>query len=188
MKLWESILLAMALCIDSLMVSTTSALKNKMRWKHGVLLAFTFAVFQGGFPLLGSLLGVAFKDVIAVLDHWIAFGLLTLVGLKMIWDAFHADDGDPRSDITHYWVICTLAIATSIDAFVVGIGFGISITPRQSIVTCLIISIVTFLAALLGVFLGKRDIPIPQKWATVLAGTTLIGLGVKTLGEHGVIG
>ena len=159
-----------------------------MRWKRGVLLAFTFALFQGGFPLLGALLGGAFKEVIDAVDHWIAFGLLSLVGLKMIWDAFHPDDNQEHTDISRYWVICTLAIATSIDAFVVGIGFGLSFTLAQSIFTCLIISIVTFLASLLGVYLGKRNVPIPEKWAIVLAGIVLIGLGMKTLIEHGVLG
>lgn len=188
MKPWESILLALALCVDSLAVSTTCTLRSKTRWSRGMLLAFTFALFQGGFPLLGALLGKAFKEVIDVVDHWIAFALLSLVGIKMIWDAFHPDDDRGHTDISRYGVICTLAVATSIDAFVVGIGFGMGYTLAQSVLTCLIISVVTFLASLSGVFLGKRNVPIPDKWASMLAGITLIGLGVKTLIEHGVMG
>ena len=86
MTLLESFLIALALIVDSLVVSTTSAFKSKMPYRKGLLMAVVFAVFQGGFPLLGALLGGAFKDFVDGFDHWIAFGLLLLVGGKMIWD------------------------------------------------------------------------------------------------------
>lgn len=190
MRIYEALLLALALCVDSLVVSTTSALKTKLSYRRGVLLSLTFALFQGGFPLLGSLLGSAFEKLVASVDHWIAFGLLLLVGGKMIWDAFRNGDDDHVLDLSRYWVICTLAVATSIDAFVVGIGFGLDSASRQdvsglsSVGVCVVIAGVTFLAAMTGVALGKRNIPIPEKWAGVLAGVVLIGLGVKTLLEH----
>lgn len=188
MRLWEAILLALALCVDSLVVATSCALKNKMSYHRGALLAITFAACQGGFPLLGALLGETFHDVIAAVDHWIAFALLSLVGVKMILDALHGDGNNDRMDVSRYWVIVTLAVATSIDAFVVGIGFGLNSTLPQVLYTCLIITIVTFFAAMTGIFLGKRNIPIPDKWAGTIAGIVLIGLGVKTLFEHGVFG
>ena len=190
MNFYEALLLALALCVDSLAVSTTSALKSKLSYRRGVLLAFTFALFQGGFPLLGAMLGGAFEKLVASVDHWVAFGLLLLVGGKMIWDAFQGDDNDKALDLSRYWVICTLAVATSIDAFVVGIGFGLDTASRQdvsglsSVGVCVVIAGVTFLAAMTGVALGKRNIPIPDKWAGVVAGIVLIGLGAKTLVEH----
>jgi putative Mn2+ efflux pump MntP len=190
MNFYEALLLALALCVDSLAVSTTSALKSKLSYRRGVLLAFTFALFQGGFPLLGAMLGGAFEKLVASVDHWVAFGLLLLVGGKMIWDAFQGDDNDKALDLSRYWVICTLAVATSIDAFVVGIGFGLDTASRQdaggltSMGICAVIAVVTFLAAMAGVVLGKRNIPIPDKWAGVVAGIVLIGLGAKTLVEH----
>ena len=190
MNFYEALLLALALCVDSLAVSTTSALKSKLSYRRGVLLAFTFALFQGGIPLLGAMLGGAFEKLVASVDHWVAFGLLLLVGGKMIWDAFLGDDNDKALDLSHYWVICTLAVATSIDAFVVGIGFGLDTASRQdaggltSMGICAVIAMVTFLAAMAGVVLGKRNIPIPDKWAGVVAGIVLIGLGAKTLVEH----
>lgn len=188
MNFWEALLLALALCVDSLVVSTSCALKNKMSYRRGLLVAATFALFQGGFPLIGALLGETFHAVIAAVDHWIAFGLLSLVGVKMIWDALRSSEEDCRMDVSRYWVIVTLAIATSIDAFVVGIGFGLNSALPQILTTCLLIAAVTFLATLCGIFLGKRRIPIPEKWAGILAGLVLIGLGVKTLWEHGVLG
>lgn len=187
MNIVEVILLALALCVDSLVVSTTCAMKSKMQYSRGALLAVTFALFQGGFPLLGAILGNACQVLIESIDHWIAFGLLLLVGLKMIVDAFKANEGKDNFDVSHYWVICTLAVATSIDAFVIGIGLGLNNTLPQILFTVAVIAVVTFLASMLGVFLGRQNVPIPEKWASVLAGVVLIGLGVNTLIEHGVI-
>lgn len=188
MNLIESILLALALCVDSLVVSTTCGLKTKMKYSRGVLLAVTFAVFQGLFPLLGALLGSTCQSLIENIDHWIAFGLLAIVSLKMFIDAFKSGDDSGNFDISRFGVICLLAIATSIDAFVVGIGFGISSgnTLAQILLTVSIITVVTFLSAMLGVFLGKQNVPIPEKWATIVAAIVLLGLGVNTLIEHNV--
>lgn len=186
MTILESIILALALCVDSLVVSTTCALKTKMDWRRGFLLAITFALFQGGFPLIGALIGNIFQSLIEAIDHWIAFGLLALVGLKMLFDAFKEENDESTLDISRYWVICTLAIATSIDAFVVGIGFGLNSSIPSVLLTVAIITIVTFLSAIIGIFLGKQRIPIPEKWATIIAGLVLIGLGIQTLFEHGV--
>ncbi len=187
MNLFDIILLALALCVDSLVVSTTCALKSKMTYSRGLLLAVTFGVFQGGFPLIGALIGSAFQSLIESVDHWIAFGLLCAVGLKMIIDAFKKEDNGRSLDISRFWVICTLAIATSIDAFVVGIGFGFNTNLTTILLAAFIIFLVTCLASFAGVFMGKQHIPVPEKWASVIAGLVLIGLGVKTLYEHGVL-
>lgn len=184
MTLLASFLLALALCVDSLVVSTTSAFKSKLSYGRGVLLALTFGLFQGGFPLIGALLGTVCERFISAIDHWVAFGLLLIVGGKMILDAFRGEGDDKALDLSRYWVICTLAVATSIDAFVVGIGFGLNSTVVRSLGTCGIIGLVTFLVSVIGVYLGKRNIPIPEKWATVIAGVVLIGLGTNTLLEH----
>lgn len=184
MSLLESFLIALALSVDSLVVSTTSAFKSKMPYRKGLLMAVVFAVFQGGFPLLGALLGGAFKDFVDGFDHWIAFGLLLLVGGKMIWDTLKGDDADKPLDVTRLGVMCLLGVATSIDAFVVGVGFGLNSTIPQILVTVLVITLVTFLVSLVGLFLGKRNIPVPEKAASIMAGVVLIGLGVYTLCEH----
>ena len=186
MTLLESFLLALALCVDSLVVSTTCAMKSKMSYSRGLLLAVTFALFQGGFPLIGALIGNAFLSAIESVDHWIAFALLAAVGIKMIIDGFRSGDDQKVLDISRYWVICTLAVATSIDAFVVGIGFGMNASVARILLTVLIIFAVTFIVSLIGITLGKQNIPVPEKWASAVAGLVLIGLGVKTLLEHGV--
>lgn len=102
----------------------------------------------------------------------------------MIWDAFHPNADDKQLDVTRFGVMCLLGIATSIDAFVVGIGFGLNQTVQVIVTTAVIIGIVTFLVSLMGWFLGRRDIPVPEKIANIIAGLTLIGLGTYTLIEH----
>ena len=184
MTLVESLLLALALCVDSFVVSTTSAFKRKMSYGLGLQVAFVLALFQGLFPLLGALLGGAFKEVASAVDHWIAFGLLLFVGGKMIWDAFHDAKDDATLDVTRFGTMCLLGVATSIDAFVVGIGFGLSSTRWETLVTVLVILVVTFVVSVVGVFLGKRNIPVPEKTATVLTGIVLIALGTYTLLQH----
>lgn len=180
----ETLLLALALCVDSLVVSTTSAFKSKMTYRHGVFMAVIFALFQGGFPFLGALLGVAFKDLIASVDHWVAFGLLLFVGGKMIVDALRNAPDDKQLDISKTGVLCLLGIATSIDAFVVGIGLGLDNELPQIVFIVVTIAVVTFIVSMLGVVLGKRNIPIPERIASIVAGLVLIGLGAYTLIEH----
>ena len=174
------------MCVDTLVVSTTCGLKSKFSYSRGVLLAVTFALFQGGFPLLGALIGNVCQHLIESVDHWIAFVLLAAVCIKMIVDGIRGDDGKGNFEVSRFWVICTLAVATSIDAFVVGIGLGVDNALPQIFMTVSVIAAVTFLSAMLGVFLGKRNFPISAKWASITAGVVLIGLGAHTLYEHGV--
>ena len=183
MTIITDLLLALALSVDSLAVSTSCALKTKMPYTRGLTLAVTFGIFQGSMPLLGVLLGNTLGPLVESVDHWIAFALLAIVGGKMVFDGFK-DSKDKSSDITSFGIICLLALATSIDAFVVGIGFGLKNTLAESIFTCIIIAIVTFVLSTVGIFLGKRDIPIPERWSSIIAGCVLIGLGTHTLLEH----
>ena len=147
-------------------------------------MALIFALFQGGFPLIGALLGAAFHTMVAAIDHWVAFLLLLLVGGKMIIDALRNVPDDKQMDLSKTWTLCLLGIATSIDAFVVGIGLGLDNEMSQVFFTVAVIALATFLVSMLGVFLGKRNVPIHDRAASVLAGLVLIGLGTHTLLEH----
>ena len=180
-------LIALALCVDSLVVSTTSSFRSKMVFRRGLLMAVVFAFFQGLFPLLGALLGAAFKDVVAAVDHWIAFGLLLVVGGQMIWDALFAKEDDKVLDVTSFGTMCVLGIATSIDAFVVGIGLRFAIPVAQSLFTGSVIWASTCIVSRSCWYLVIRNVPVPEKIAGVVAGLVLIGLGVYTLLEHTVL-
>ena len=184
MVLLAAFFLALALSVDSLVVSTANAFRSKMTYRRGVLMAVVFAFFQSAFPLLGALLGIAFKDVVSAVDHWVAFGLLFIVGGKMIVDAIRGGADERQMDTSRFGVLCLLGVATSIDAFVVGIGLGLDSGWNQIIVDIVVIYIITFMASMLGVFLGKRNVPVPERVAGIFAGLVLIGLGTYTLIEH----
>ncbi|MBQ7062552.1 MAG: manganese efflux pump [Bacteroidales bacterium] len=184
MNLIQMLLLALALSVDSLVVATSCALQSHMPLRRGLLMSLIFALFQGLLPYLGALLGLAFKAPLQAVDHWIAFTLLLAVGGKMIWDALRGASDSKQLDVTHIPILCLLGLATSIDAFVVGIGLGLDATPTTILLTVAVISAVTFAAALLGWLLGSRRIALPERAAAFLAGLVLVGLGTYTLIQH----
>ena len=186
MSFVEALLLGLALCVDSLVVSTTTSFKSKMTWRQGILMAFVFGLCQGGFPLLGALIGDVARSFIEAVDHWVAFGLLAVVGGKMIVEAVSnkADKNVSTYQRINVATFFLLGVATSIDAFAVGIGLGLDNPMATVLWVVATIGVVTFLVSLVGVYLGKRNIPVPERAATLIAGLVLIGLGVKILLEH----
>lgn len=180
----ETLLLALALCVDSFTVSTACSFRSRMTLRRGMLMAFVFAFFQGLLPFLGAMLGVAFKAFIASVDHWVAFGLLLAVGGKMIYDALRDAPEERKLDVSSLGVMCLLGLATSIDAFVVGIPLGLDYDFVHIVVIAAVVGLVTFGVSLLGYILGSRNVAIPERAASVVAGLVLIGLGTFTLVEH----
>lgn len=181
-----AVLLALALCVDSLVVSATTAFHSRMSWRQSVLMAVVFGVCQGFFPLLGALIGDVARSFIEAVDHWVAFGLLALVGGKMIVDGIRGgkDEQEAGAATVGIGTMFMLGIATSIDAFAVGIGLGLQ-NPMSTVLWIVaLIGVVTLLVSLLGCFLGKQKVAVPERTATILAGVVLIGLGVKILLEH----
>ncbi len=181
---FESLLLALALCVDSLAVSTATAFSSHISWRRGFLLAAVFGFFQGLLPLAGALIGVACERFMASIDHWIAFAMLAVVGGRMIWESFHKKGDTHKTNFADFRMIVVMAIATSIDAFVVGVGFGMYRSLSEILFIVAVIAVVTFLVSLSGVALGRRHIPIPERWTSFAAGCVLILLGTHTLIEH----
>ena len=94
-------MLSLSLCVDSLVVSTTTAFHSKMSMRRGVLMALIFGVCQGAFPLAGALIGDAARSFIEAVDHWVAFGLLLGVGGKMVVDGCRSKEAEPvRQKVT----------------------------------------------------------------------------------------
>ena len=184
MSIIESLILAFALCADTLAVSAASGLKYNMSKRRWLMLASILALFQGLFPMLGAIIGVVSEKFISAVDHWIAFGLLLSVGAKMIFDAFTNHNDEKKLDIANIGTMCILGVATSIDAFAVGIGFGLNSTFIQSATTCAIITGVTFLVAIMGICIGRSGRHISQRWSGLVAGLVLISIGCKILIEH----
>ena len=152
MGIVELLLIAVGLSMDAFAVSICKGLgMKKVDLKVAVVLALFFGGFQGLMPLIGWTLGSQFLWLIAPVDHWIAFGLLAIIGGKMLWEAFRdeegEDDGRPadRIDLGEFFI---LAIATSIDALAVGISFAalsVDIVPSVLLIGIVSGSVITAL-------------------------------------------
>jgi len=141
-----------------------------------------FGAFQAGMLALGWLAGNSMVELIGRFDHWVAFGLLSLVGGKMLWESWRGAEGHESVDITRGLPLLTLSIATSIDSLAVGLtlGFLESSIP----IAALIIGCITFLVSAVGFYAGRKIGSLLGRWAEVLGGLVLIGIGVRILVTH----
>lgn len=180
----EVIFLSIALSMDSFTVSITCGLQRTLTKSRTFLLAFCFAGFQALLPLLGALLGDSFETFMSQADHWIAFALLFIMGLKMIMDGRNFRLKEKIFDVSSLKVIVMLALATSIDAFIIGISFSMMWNIWQQLIAVGAIFVATFFFSFMGVKMGERVHFIKPRIALFLGGAILILIGVKTLIEH----
>ncbi len=177
-----TILIAISLAMDSFSVAITRGLANTKKKIVGEALkvGFLFGFFQAIMPLIGWLAGVSIIEFISAFDHWVTFGLLTLIGLRMIYEAIKKESNKIVSSPS-LSILFILSIATSIDALAVGLSYsflGVSI-----VMPAVIIGVVTFTLSFLGVYIGKRFGAIFKKIG-ILGGLILIVIGIKMLTEH----
>lgn len=186
MSIIEIWLLAVSLAIDCFTVSVTSGIiLHKINWNIFLKMAFFFGLFQALMPLIGWLGASWFSGSIEAYDHWIAFGLLSYIGLRMIRE--HFNDNDCCSfDPTRLKVILMLSVATSIDALAVGISFAFTGFKTLHSLTFPLVSIgitafaLSIIGGLIGVLFGKRF----NARIELIGGLILIGIGFKILIEH----
>jgi putative Mn2+ efflux pump MntP len=183
MEILTIFFLAVSLSFDSFAVSVCSGLNlPHIRFFQAAKIAVFLAFFQACMPLIGWLLGNSMKTLIEPVDHWIAFGLLSLIGGKMIIESFINSDSREIKNPLHIRVILLLSLATSIDALAVGFSFATLI--EKILLPVIIIGIVTFIASMLGILLGKKTGPTFNRYAEILGGLILIIIGSKILIEH----
>jgi putative Mn2+ efflux pump MntP len=183
MEFLTIILLAIGLSFDSFAVSVCSGLNlPQIRFSQAVKIAFFLALFQALMPLIGWLVGNSVKSLIEPVDHWIAFGLLGLIGGKMIIESFIDSEAREIKNPLDIKVILTLSLATSIDALAVGFSFATLLS--KILIAVLVIGSVTFIASMLGILLGKKTGPSFNRYAEILGGTILLLIGTKILVEH----
>ena len=178
----ELTLLAVGLSMDAFAVSICKGLAmDRVTLGRAALVGLWFGGFQGLMPLAGWFLGSRFAAYITAVDHWIAFGLLVLLGVNMLREARggEAEEADASLGVK---IMLAMAVATSIDALAVGITFAfleVAVLPA----VCFI-GVVTFLLSVLGVKLGSLCGTRFQAKAEALGGIILVLLGVKILLEH----
>jgi len=174
-------LVALGLTFDSLAVSvSTGLIVRHIRFWMACKIAFLFAVFQGLMPLFGWFLGIQVRDYIINYDHWLAFIMLSGIGAKMIYESFQIEKKEFNP--TKFLVAAGLALATSIDALVVGVSFAF--VKINIFLSVLIIGTMTFLVSMSGIFVGKKASGLYGNKIELLGGLILIAMGVKILIEH----
>jgi ZIP family zinc transporter len=184
MPVLSILLIALGLSVDTFAVSVTSGITIKnLKVRHALLVGAAFGISQALMPALGWAVGQWAYRFISVVDYWVAFGLLLFVGGHMIIQALQPEDEEdgPKNPL-HLPTLITLAIATSIDAFAIGISLSMM---RVSILQpVLIIGLVTFAMAFAGVYFGRLFGHLNEKKLEIFGGLVLIGLGTKMLVEH----
>lgn len=185
MDLLVVIAIAVALAMDAFAVAIVTGLTVvPLTRRHVFRLAFHFGLFQFFMPLIGWAAGAAVQKHIADYDHWVALGLLSFIGGKMIRDSMRKDghDRNSGSDPTSGWQLIVLSIATSIDALAVGLSLGL--IGSSIFKPALIIGIVAAGFTGAGMALGRKIGSIWGKRVEILGGFILIAIGVKIAIEH----
>jgi putative Mn2+ efflux pump MntP len=182
MTFLEIFLISLGLSMDCFAVSLGFGASRLLKWKEILKMACFFGFFQGLMPLIGWFVGQSIQSLISSFDHWIAFGILAFIGIRMIIESFKIGEEKKFTDIRKTTVLLSLSVATSIDALATGVSFGfIRVNIFQAIVT---ITLITFLNSIIGARIGQKSTFIPARWAEILGGTVLIGIGVKILLDH----
>lgn len=183
MPFYEVILIALVLAMDAFAVSIVAGSTGATRGHRSMLrLSFHFGLFQFLMPILGWLAGFSIEHYVRLSDHWIVFGLLTWVAVRMIRSARADDENIARQDPSRGMMLVVLSIATSLDALAIGLSLALL---RVSIwYPSVVIGVVTAATSFIGIFLGQRFSRKFGRRATEAGGVLLILIGLRILVAH----
>lgn len=179
------LLLAAGLAMDAAAVSAARGLAiPRVEWRHALRVALWFGGAQALMPLLGWLLGAAIGPLVQRYAHWIAFTLLVAIGGKMTWEALRGDDDGTLAPADPFAprLMLLLAIATSVDAFAVGVTLPLLGAPL--LLSLATIGLTTALLSVAGLHAGRRFGALLGPRLDLIGGLVLIGLGLEILLEH----
>ncbi|HOW30051.1 MAG TPA: manganese efflux pump MntP family protein [Bacteroidales bacterium] len=183
MGLLTILLIAIGLSFDTFAVSISSGLALPgISFRNAVRIAIVLAFFQALMPLIGWAAGTGLSKYVKDYDHWIAFGLLFLLGAKMIYESLQKSDEKSSFNPLDLKVRVVMAIATSIDALIVGISFAF--LEFNIALAIFIIGSVTFIVSMLGMLFGKSVGTRLGRRMEIVGGIMLIAIGAKILIEH----
>jgi manganese efflux pump family protein len=182
MDLLTVVLIAVGLAMDAFAVSIVKGIViDRQRKKTALLMALFFGGFQMLMPAIGWLVGLSFKEIIMGIDHWIAFGLLAFIGSKMIYDSTKKEKENKEEDVKIQSILI-LAVATSVDALMVGLSFAFLQTSILEPI--LATGLITFLLSLLGFYFGCGLGRVFGNRIKIVGGLILIAIGIRILIEH----
>jgi len=183
MSIITILVLALGLAMDAFAVAITAGMVlPRLSFRPVFRLSWHFGLFQFLMPIIGWLAGFTVQNMIAAYDHWIAFGLLSFIGGKMIYESFQAKTDTHKADPTRGWSLVLLSLATSIDALAVGLSMGV--LGVRVWLPSVLIGIVAGLMTVLGMFLGRRLGQLLGTKMAFVGGLILIAIGLKILLEH----
>lgn len=178
MTLFDLILIAISLSMDAFAVSICKGLSvRKVSFRHALICGVWFGGFQGLMPALGYFLGDRFSTLLTRFGPWVAFILLAIIGANMVKESFGEDES--LDDDYSPKAMLPLAVATSIDAFAVGVGFAavqVQILPAVTLIGC-ITCVLSGIGVKVGAIFGDKY----RAPAERLGGIVLILIGLKTL-------
>ena len=176
--------IAAGLAMDAFAVSVVSgSIYKELNVRHALRMAFFFGAFQAIMPLIGYAAGQSIAGRIEIWDHWIAFGILSVIGGKMIYEAFQMEQVEkgPKNP-SNLTVLLVLSIATSIDALAVGIT--LSLVTGYIFRAVATIGCITFIISYIGYVVGKRVGHFFENKIEIIGGLILISIGLKILISH----
>jgi manganese efflux pump family protein len=177
-------LIAFAMSTDAFAAALgKGAALHNPRFREALRTGLIFGVIEGLTPIVGWALGLAAAQYIADWDHWIAFGLLSVLGVRMVLAGLVPAKPDSHRPPSHsFWVLAITGFATSIDAMVIGVG--LAFLDADIWITAAAIGLMTFVMVTIGVMLGRVLGVMAGRGAEVIGGLLLIGIGVAILVEH----
>jgi putative Mn2+ efflux pump MntP len=182
MSLASIFFIALSMAMDAFAVSLGSGVKIGPGPRPVFRIAFHFGLFQAILPIIGWLFGNTIEPYVRGFDHWVAFGLLAFVGLRMIRSGLGKSEEENPKDPSRGWTMVMLSIAVSIDSLAIGLSLGvIGVTIWTP---ALIIGLVTGALSLLGLRMGNEVGKRYGKPVEVLGGLVLIGIGVRIVMSH----
>lgn len=179
----EIFLIALSLSADAFAVSVSAGSTGLVKdYRSNFRISFHFGFFQFIMPLLGWCAGINIMSYVEAIDHWIAFGLLVCVGVKMLIDSTKKDQQKIFQDPSKGVTLVVLSIATSLDAL--AIGFSLAMLNVSIWYPAVIIGIVTSIVSLIGIRIGYRFSKSASMYADIIGGVLLMIIGVKILLSH----
>ncbi len=176
----EILIIAVGLAMDAFAVSVAAATSGKLTGKRATFrLSFHFGLFQGLMPVIGWFAGIKIAHLIAAVDHWVAFGLLLIVGTRMIISAFSLETETFSNDPSRGASLVILSVATSIDALAVGLS--LAMLQISIWYPAVMIGIITGLLSVIGIRAGRYFGEKLGPRMELIGGIILIGIGVKIL-------
>jgi manganese efflux pump family protein len=183
MDYFTILVIALGLSFDTFAVSLSyGVIRSGIIFRQASWIAIVLAVFQGGLTIGGYFLGSIVSDALKATDHWIALGLLSFLGIKMIVEGLRKSNNEEAKDYSSTLVLFTIALGTSIDAFAVGISFALlDVRIWQA---GIVIGVVTFLASMTAIRIGKSAGERLGNKVEIIGGLLLIAIGLKIFLEH----